>query len=200
MAKCNNCTNLYNLSDENDVIVGKWCPKINDSPDIEAERECRNYKRMTQGDRIRAMSDEDLAMNMMCPNENGIGEIECDKSNNCNCYECILKWLQSEVEEVNNPDHAKRPTSMERKYAEDIYREKAMTVAIQSMEKLQEYEKLGTLEEVRKAVKKQIPKKVTSASNGDKLRFGTCPSCNKRISNVEGGNYCQNCGNAIDWR
>ena len=111
-----------------------------------------------------------------------------------------MKWLQSEVEEVNNPDHAKRPTSMERKYAEDIYREKAMTVAIQSMEKLQEYEKLGTLEEVRKAVKKQIPKKVTSASNGDKLRFGTCPSCNKRISNVEGGNYCQNCGNAIDWR
>ena len=57
------------------------------------------YKRMSQADRIRAMSDEDLAMNMMCPNENGIGEIECDKSNNCNCYECILKWLQSEVEE-----------------------------------------------------------------------------------------------------
>lgn len=52
MAKCNNCTNLYNLSDENDVIVGKWCPKINDSPDIEAERECRNYKRMTNADRI----------------------------------------------------------------------------------------------------------------------------------------------------
>lgn len=77
---------------------------------------------------------------------------------------------------------------------------KAMTVAIQSMEKLQEYEKLGTLEEVRKAVKKQIPKKVTNASNGDKLMFGTCPSCNKRISNVEGGNYCQNCGNVIDWR
>ena len=98
MAKCNNCNNLYNLSDENDVIVGKWCPKINDSPDIEAERECRNYKRMTQGDRIRAMSDEDLAMNMMCPNENGLGEIECDKSDNCNCYACILKWLQSEVE------------------------------------------------------------------------------------------------------
>ena len=56
------------------------------------------------------------------------------------------------------------------------------------------------LERAVKALKKQIPKKVTSASNGDKLRFGTCPSCNKRISNVEGGNYCQNCGNAIDWR
>lgn len=99
MAKCNNCTNLYNLSDENDVIVGKWCPKINDSPDIEAERECRNYKRMTNADRIRAMSDEDLAINMMCPNENGLAEIDCDKCDNCNCYECLLKWLQSEVEE-----------------------------------------------------------------------------------------------------
>lgn len=56
------------------------------------------HKRMTNADRIRTMSDEDLAMNMMCPNENGLGEIECDKSDNCNCYECILHWLQSEVE------------------------------------------------------------------------------------------------------
>ena len=50
-------------------------------------------------DRIRAMSDEELATNMMCPNENGLAEIECDKNDNCNCYECLLKWLQSEVEE-----------------------------------------------------------------------------------------------------
>ena len=27
------------------------------------------------------------------------GDIDCDKSDNCNCYECLLKWLQSEVEE-----------------------------------------------------------------------------------------------------
>ena len=58
------------------------------------------YKRITQGDHIRSMSDEELAMNMMCPNENGLGEIECDKSDNCNCYACILEWLQSEVEEI----------------------------------------------------------------------------------------------------
>ena len=55
-------------------------------------------KPKTNADRIRSMSDEELAMNMMCPNENGLGEIECDKSDNCNCYACILKWLQSEVE------------------------------------------------------------------------------------------------------
>ena len=39
MAKCKNCTNLYNLSYEDDVVVGKWCQKISDSPDVEAERE-----------------------------------------------------------------------------------------------------------------------------------------------------------------
>lgn len=51
----------------------------------------------TNADSIRTMSDEELAMNMMCPNESGLGEIECDKSDNCNCYKCLLKWLQSEV-------------------------------------------------------------------------------------------------------
>lgn len=95
MAKCNNCTNLYNLSDENDVIVGKWCPKINDSPDIEAERECRNYKRMTQGDRIRAMSDEELAEHF--------SELIKDTYENEYCKDVNdwLKWLQSEVEEIS---------------------------------------------------------------------------------------------------
>lgn len=53
----------------------------------------------TNADRIRSMSDDELALNMMCPNENGLGEIGCDKSDKCNCYECILNWLQSEVEE-----------------------------------------------------------------------------------------------------
>ena len=57
------------------------------------------YMRITNADRIRSFSDEELAMNMMCTNENGLGKIECDKSDNCNCYAGILKWLQQEVEE-----------------------------------------------------------------------------------------------------
>lgn len=56
-------------------------------------------KLQTNADRIRAMSDEELAMTMMCPNENGLAEIECDKSDSCNCYECLLKWLREKVEE-----------------------------------------------------------------------------------------------------
>lgn len=58
----------------------------------------RNRKK-TNADRIRAMTDEELAMTMMCPNENGLAEIDCDKSDSRNCYECLLKWLQEEVEE-----------------------------------------------------------------------------------------------------
>lgn len=61
MPKCKNCNNLYNLSDKNDVIVGKWCPKINDSPHLDMERSCEHYKAMTNADRIRSMTDEELA-------------------------------------------------------------------------------------------------------------------------------------------
>ncbi len=55
--------------------------------------------KQTNADKIRNMTDEELAMNMMCPNENGLAEIECNKSDNCNCYECLLHWLQQEAEE-----------------------------------------------------------------------------------------------------
>ena len=67
MPKCKNCKNIYNQSDENDVIVGKWCPKINDSPDIDMERDCEHYNSMTNADRIRSMSDEELQTIIMCP-------------------------------------------------------------------------------------------------------------------------------------
>lgn len=58
-------------------------------------------KPQTNADRTREMTIEELAMTMMCPNENGLAEIECDRSDNCNCYECCLKWLRSEVEVDN---------------------------------------------------------------------------------------------------
>ena len=74
-------------------MYGELSKKINDSPDIEAERECRNYKRMTQADRIRAMSDEELAEHF--------SELIKDTYENEYCKDVNdwLKWLQSEVEE-----------------------------------------------------------------------------------------------------
>ena len=61
MPKCKNCNNLYNLSNKDDVIVGKWCPKINDSPHLDMERNCEHYKAMTNADRIRSMTDQEMA-------------------------------------------------------------------------------------------------------------------------------------------
>lgn len=109
MAKCKNCTNLYNLSDENDVIVRKWCPKISDSPDVEAERKCGYYKCMTQGERIRSMRDEELAEIILCPYDTA-GKpahiMPCVRDGNIQelvspeyCKKCMMDWLQSEVEE-----------------------------------------------------------------------------------------------------
>ena len=63
MAKCKNCNNLIDLSD---ITSGsekkfKWCPIKNDNLDIEAERDCSSYQAMTNADRIRNMTDEELA-------------------------------------------------------------------------------------------------------------------------------------------
>ena len=107
MAKCKNCANLYNLSDENDVIVGKWCPKISDSPDVEAERECVHYKRMTQADRIRSFSDEELAVSRVDRIDfytksdipEYIGDFEGIANGIEEAIALEIKWLQSEVEE-----------------------------------------------------------------------------------------------------
>lgn len=75
----------------------------------------------------------------------------------------------------------------------------ALRVAISAMNELQKYHKLGTLEEVLEAVERNQEKLIANISKGDVLRFGTCPTCNRRISTVEGGNYCQNCGQKLDW-
>ena len=81
--------------------MNAWMPLP--EPYRESEEEVatiQNYdSKQTNADRIRSMTDEELATNMMRPNENGLAEIDCDKNDNCNCYECLLKWLKAENEE-----------------------------------------------------------------------------------------------------
>ena len=92
--KCRNCFFYRN----------EWCEKIVDSPDPEEARDCNYFREMTNADRIRAMSDEELAT--------FISEIadECERNTECNqhCYGCdieycmresCLKWLQQPAEE-----------------------------------------------------------------------------------------------------
>ncbi len=90
------------------TLDGKWsCDLLKANPGYKViawlplpEPYREGTPKQTNADRIRSMTDEELAVNMMCPNENGLAEIDCDKNDNCNCYECLLKWLRAESEGV----------------------------------------------------------------------------------------------------
>ena len=75
------------------------------------------YKKQTNGDKIRAMSDEEMA-DLFYSFQNLEDEVKfCKNKGVCNdilddgndipdamCKQCLVEWLQSEVEEVNNPE------------------------------------------------------------------------------------------------
>lgn len=92
MAKCKNCNNLIDLSDMTSGSEKKfnWCPIKNDSLDIEAERDCSSYQAMTNADRIRNMTDEELAEFL---ERFGTFNQPCNLSDGE-----PLKWLKSHVE------------------------------------------------------------------------------------------------------
>ena len=48
---CKKCNNLVN----------DWCEKVIDSPDPDMQRDCQYFCEKTNADRIRSMSDEELA-------------------------------------------------------------------------------------------------------------------------------------------
>lgn len=100
--KCKNCNNLYNMTDITGENIGSWCPNINDCPDIEIERECDKYKGVTNADRIRNMSDEELAEFIhKTIFDQGSNLFTCEEPPvNCHeeCKECYMDWLQKEVE------------------------------------------------------------------------------------------------------
>jgi len=48
---------------------------------------------------IKAMSIEELAVTIMCPNETGMADIDCDRPDDCNCRVCCVGWLKEEGEE-----------------------------------------------------------------------------------------------------
>lgn len=53
---------------------------------------------MTNYEMIKNMSIEEMAVTLMCPNEMGMAEIDCDQSDQCNCCKCCLAWLQQEAQ------------------------------------------------------------------------------------------------------
>lgn len=79
-------------------------------------------------------------------------------------------------------------------------------VAIKALEEVQQYRKIGTVEECRGAVEKQKPKK--PRLNYKPKFFGketyTCPRCGncclEEFANERQNNrYCWDCGQAIQW-
>ena len=53
--------------------------------------------KITNADRIRNMSDEELAVIIMCPYD-GTKEGDCFMEGR-NCIQCCVEWLQAEVKE-----------------------------------------------------------------------------------------------------
>lgn len=72
-------------------------------------------------------------------------------------------------------------------------------------EQIREIDRLYT-EKCRKVAELQqrdtaiLPENIKGdKKDNGRLLFGTCPKCKTRVSNVEGGNYCQNCGQRLKW-
>lgn len=96
--KCKNCVHLYR----------DWCPHKLDSPDPDLDRECKDYKQATNADRIRAMTDEELAILLCRIMDCSICKRNIQKDGECDNYsadglsKAVLNWLQRPAEEDNN--------------------------------------------------------------------------------------------------
>lgn len=82
--------------------------------------------------------------------------------------------------------------------------EEALKMAISALEEIQQYRALGTVEELREAREKQVPKKPSFEGDGcDKegnIIYDTwiCPNCGKDYEvDYDEYEYCPNCGQAI---
>lgn len=91
------------------------------------------------------------------------------------------------------------------KFTEDDYA--ANKMAIQALEEVQQYRKIGSVEECRAWKEKQNAKKVISFDyNNGTVNYG-CPVCKRKIiSKIDGkwcggtfNEYCDRCGQKLDW-
>ena len=77
------------------IRIGRTKPYECSYPLPEPYRESEPHKQ-TNADRIRNMTDEELAMAIMCPAEFTGSDKVCDFSHDCK--DCTLSWLQKESE------------------------------------------------------------------------------------------------------
>lgn len=85
---------MYDRRDES----FKWCAYINDNPHEDIERDCEHYAPMINVDRIRRMTDEELAMELLYVLQNLLKSKKiCGFIHDYK--DCTLAWLQKESEE-----------------------------------------------------------------------------------------------------
>lgn len=92
--KCKYCKKLKN----------HWCKAVLDSPDEDLTRECRHFIHKTNADRIRAMSDEELAVfleeaSWICDNQ--IFCRECPLYTGTKECKSVEEWIKQPVEVDN---------------------------------------------------------------------------------------------------
>ena len=97
MAKCKNCKHLGYLFDGDEVGERVWCGNIADSPVLDMERDCEYYVPQTNADRIRSMTDEELAEVLFGSCIEHMGVEECSHPEEA-CKSCVLDWLKAESE------------------------------------------------------------------------------------------------------
>ena len=100
--KCRNCKHPRWAEEYPGRPFFGWCDEINDSPDMDIERECRWFEPATNADVIRRMSDEELAKFIATPCQCEVmpkrdGSRECG---NDLCLQYLLKWLRQPAEET----------------------------------------------------------------------------------------------------
>lgn len=122
-----------------------------------------------------------------------------------------IRWMKSVRDDaVVTLDHIAKnePNVSPRLYAG---RKEKAEVILNAFEELEQYRALGTVEELREAREKQVPKKPyieTEKAKGLREDYDCyeCPNCDSFLGHVSDCkdehyryNYCPNCGQAIDW-
>ena len=83
-------------------------------------------------------------------------------------------------------------------HAEDV--NKALEIAKQALKEIQQYREIGTVEECREAMEKQIPKQPRDIEYD--YSYFICDNCGASIyidGEFDGHHYCLNCGQATEW-
>ena len=85
---CKKCKNLVN----------DWCEKVIDSPDPDMQRDCQYFCEKTNAQKIRSMSDEELAWYLMLWRCEAVAKHNGVSGGNPDAQKNILNWLQQLAE------------------------------------------------------------------------------------------------------